>query len=563
MGANATERERTRVSIEALALALLAAFPLLPYFLSFHRYGVPRFAFEGDFAGLELATRYVPSGRTLLGPYSRFGFSHPGPLYFYALAPVYALSGGTGTGILAGACAINAAAAMAIVSAVRLAATRAHAIAATLVVLAWLGAFGDACAIPWNPLVVVLPMIAFLVLAALVANGSWPALPFAVIAGAFVAETHLSTIPAVVATAVVTALAVAVRARRGHRFDPHAKRWALAGLVVLVLAIAPPVVEQLVAPTGNLTKLVRFFVSRPDPLRPFASALGDWALATSWLPDRLVSTSLLAEGLPDVMRSEPPLAHVSVTAFRSTVALCALAAVACAVALRRRDYASVTFVGVGALASVVSVLALRAIVGANYTYLLFWTTAATTVMWIGVVSTLATALADVVERSARPALVRVAAAVAVVVTCAVALEVSSLQRGHLARNPAGPVEHPDVREGYAALRARLAASGETLVVHAYGAWHYALALLLEASKDGLDPRIVDRDRWIFGRQPSGAAGVAHPLHVYVQTPEAQLPMRDCLRRLAASTRPGAIEIYTSEIDVEICPARAAPELPPN
>jgi hypothetical protein len=38
----------------------------------------------GDYAALELYTRLAAQGRQLLGPYSRFGFHHPGPAYFYA-----------------------------------------------------------------------------------------------------------------------------------------------------------------------------------------------------------------------------------------------------------------------------------------------------------------------------------------------------------------------------------------------------------------------------------------------------------------------------------------------
>ena len=50
---------------------------------------------DGDYAGLEIATRYVFTGRTLLGPYSRFMFNHPGPLYFFVIAPIYVLLGRT------------------------------------------------------------------------------------------------------------------------------------------------------------------------------------------------------------------------------------------------------------------------------------------------------------------------------------------------------------------------------------------------------------------------------------------------------------------------------------
>ena len=54
----------------------------------------------GDYAALELYTRLAAQGRQLLGPYSRFGFHHPGPAYFYASVPLYVLTGERFAGIL-------------------------------------------------------------------------------------------------------------------------------------------------------------------------------------------------------------------------------------------------------------------------------------------------------------------------------------------------------------------------------------------------------------------------------------------------------------------------------
>jgi hypothetical protein len=554
MGSDATGRDRARIAIEAIALALLTAVPLLPYFLYLHAHPVPRFAVSGDYAGLELATRYVPSGRTLLGPYSRFGFNHPGPLYFYALWPVYALWGKTSTGIFAGACAVNTMAAMVTVGAARLATTRAHAIAVTLVVIAWLSAFGDACVVPWNPLVIVLPMIAYLVLAALVANGSWRALPFAVLAGAFVVETHLSTVPAVVAIAVATATIVAVRLRRGHADGRRAKPSALAGLVVLVLAVAPPVVEQLITNDGNISKLARFFATRTEPMKPLSMALSDWSFATGWLPDRLRTGAIVSELIPEVMSSVPPPMPLAASAVRASLALVLLSTAAFAIALRRRDWPSVLLLGLGGLTSAVAILALRAIVGLDFTYLLFWTTAATTVMWMGVLTTVAAALADGF-RARHVLLARLGLVPALALTLALAARATTLQRAHLAQTRFAPGPNATERAMYDAVRARLAANGETPVIHAHGAWEMALAFLLEASKDGMDARVVDRERYILGRQWPGVGGVARPLHVYLQTPYAHVLLRDCLQKLATVAE---IDIYTSPTDVEICPAPPPP-----
>ena len=143
-------------------------------------------------------------------------------------------------------CTVNVVSVMTIVGAVRLATTRVHAVAVALVLLGWLGAFGDVCAMPWNPLVVVLPLTAFLVLAALVSNGAWHAIPFAVLAGTFAAETHLSTVPAIVGIALTTCAIVLARVRRGHPMGRTGKVQAIAGLAVLAFAVAPPLLEELI-----------------------------------------------------------------------------------------------------------------------------------------------------------------------------------------------------------------------------------------------------------------------------------------------------------------------------
>src|SRR5213595_3106315 len=60
-----------------------------------------------DGAVLEIYTLEALEGRLLVGPYSRFGWHHPGPLFFYFEAPWYWLSGRHTAGMQAGALALN------------------------------------------------------------------------------------------------------------------------------------------------------------------------------------------------------------------------------------------------------------------------------------------------------------------------------------------------------------------------------------------------------------------------------------------------------------------------
>src|SRR5262245_61181684 len=122
-------RGRTR-SVEVLVFALLAVLPILPYLVFVLRHGVPRFALGGDFALLEQATRHVWRGETLVGASSRFRWHHPGPLFFFLVAPFQAVFGEASTGLYVGTCAVNAAAAATLVGTTRAWAGRATALAA-------------------------------------------------------------------------------------------------------------------------------------------------------------------------------------------------------------------------------------------------------------------------------------------------------------------------------------------------------------------------------------------------------------------------------------------------
>ena len=70
----------------------------------------PSVATIGDIGVTELYVELASHARLLVGPYSRFHWHHPGPLYFYLQAPLYVATGRTGAAVYAGAWAINLAA---------------------------------------------------------------------------------------------------------------------------------------------------------------------------------------------------------------------------------------------------------------------------------------------------------------------------------------------------------------------------------------------------------------------------------------------------------------------
>jgi hypothetical protein len=515
-------RARIQTYVEGIALGALAALPLSPYLIHLMRVGVPRFVVEGDYAGLEMAARLAWHGKTLLGPYSRFGFNHPGPLYFYLLAPVVALGGKSSTGLYAGACVINGVAAALSVFALRVCSTRAHAVAATFVLSAWLAAFGNACALPWNPIVVVLPMIALLVLAAMLACGTSWAAPCGALCAAFVVETHIATIPTAAGVTLVALVvfAIVVRRRKGFAAAERGHLTVAGGL--LLLAALPPLVEQVRSREGNLTKLVHFISHPPAPPKAFGLALSEWTYATSWLPDRLFGRTLSTEGPgPRVMASEAVPDVPSRFAIAILVAWLAAVLAASVIAIRRRDERSAALLGIGVLASMISALSLRAAVGPSFYYLMFWTTAGSTIGWMGVATTLTNVVAETLH-SVRPKLARRIFAAGAVLAMAAVLATTSLQKTWLAKNGLARAPYPGLEDIERALLARIRTTAETPIVHPAGAWHIGTALILELTKDGVAPRVPIRDRWILGRGLAAPDGALQPLHVYPGTREQPL-----------------------------------------
>ena len=224
-----------------------------------------------DGAILEIYTLEALRGALLVGPYSRFGWHHPGPLYFYTLAPWYWLSGLHTAGMQAGALAINLIATWVIVRTMIAEASTPTAIAVSSFTAWYAFRTGDMLVSVWNPHIVVLPLVAYTVLAAAAAGRPRRSyLLGLVVVGAFLAQTHLAMVPIV----AVLGVAAAWKSRR-----LSGTTWAIAVAVKLVLWI-PPLVEQLTHRPGNLVSIARFFVhgGRGQDL---SIAVASWASAVT------------------------------------------------------------------------------------------------------------------------------------------------------------------------------------------------------------------------------------------------------------------------------------------
>jgi hypothetical protein len=152
----------------------------------------------GDVAIMELSVRRAVSGMETLGPYSRFGWHHPGPALFYLFAPFYVLSGDRGRSLFVAAWLINGVCVLGtiLLVRVRLGERAARVLAVIVGLLLVATGFSDLIS-PWNPSLLCLPLLLLLFVSADAASGSSRSLALAAVVGSYLIQTHLGIAPVV------------------------------------------------------------------------------------------------------------------------------------------------------------------------------------------------------------------------------------------------------------------------------------------------------------------------------------------------------------------------------
>jgi hypothetical protein len=349
----------------------------------------PRWYPMFDWAQIELRVRDVGTRHSPLiglpGRLDAFGVigSHPGPLSFYALAPVYRLLGGSSWAMLASNAALNAAA----VGTAAWIAWRRGRWPLALGITAMLGvlvhAYGaEQLTVPWLPWTTMLWWFVFLLAAWSVLCDDLPLLPVMVAVGVFCVQTHISYLGLVggVGAPVVVWLAVRERRRRraGAGPTPGLARWARWSAGLLVLLWLPVLIDQAINDPGNLRVLWDHF-TKPD-LDPvgMAGALSAW-----WAH---LDPSTLVTGHQRLGGSPVPGALLLVAWLGS-------AAAAWRWRDRYRDLVALHAVVAGAL--VFGLLSMSRVLGALLGYLVLWAWGTTALLVIAVVWTAAIALTRV------------------------------------------------------------------------------------------------------------------------------------------------------------------------
>jgi hypothetical protein len=272
--AGASREVRGLAEVSAWEVAgLTAVAGVIPLVVALAVVREPRWYPQMDLALTEMLVRRVGTGDPplvgLIGRIYAFGQrgSHPGPISFWLIWPVYRLFGATSWALQVGAASLNV---LAIGTAIWIGGRRggrvaALGIAAVVTILAL--TYGtDTLTQPWNPYLPLLWWVVFLLAAWSVLCDDVALLPVAVFAGSLCLQTHVPYLGLVLGISAVVVAVLAVGLRRGRAEPGSARRlarWVVLSLALLAVLWLPPLVEQATSHPGNAAVIVDAFAN-PD-----------------------------------------------------------------------------------------------------------------------------------------------------------------------------------------------------------------------------------------------------------------------------------------------------------
>jgi hypothetical protein len=493
-------------SIIAVVLAGLSAF---------FRATRPEYAY-GDGALLELYTIHAGNGAWQLGPYSRFEWHHPGPLFFYALAPLYWFLESHTFALNAGAFAINVASLAAIAwMLVRWA--RPATACSILLAIAWcLYRVGDITISYWNPHVVVIPLGAFVLLCAGLCAGRPAALPAVVLVGSFLTQTHVSLAPVIAVLAGASLIGLFVAVGAGHRLaHPRSiTRWLCLSAGLMVLAWWPPLAEEWSNRPGNLSKLARFFIE-PSGAQAWTTSALVWGSSIS---AAFKSGFQIPTGV--TLRPVDGTGWVVI----ATIQLLALV-LAGRESGRRGDRFLSALCYLGATASIVSLWSITRIREFVADYLVFWVSVIGLLAWAALVAATVSRLSLVTSFEARPGRQRLTAAFAiVVVSLFVATEVAQF-RNNTRLPPEEPARRVSVLTDSLLAYLRDQGARRPVVRISQAVWSDGAGIVVQLYKRGVAVMVPASTVNLFGKPLAPTSEPDAVVYVVDPTTHAQLSKR--------------------------------------
>ena len=365
---------------------------------------------SGDWAVLNLRVEDVGSQTPLVGPYSRFGWNHPGPLLYWLLAIPYHLFGDKPEALLTAAATLNAltVAAMSLVAWRR---GRLALVSCTMAAIAvLLHAMGPAMMRdPWNPFITLLPLALIAFLAWSVAEGDawmWPPLLFV---ASYELQSHIGYLP--ILTMIAVAIAILAWRRNSFRFllpsDRTQQRFILGISFAVLFGCWLPVAIDQVAGTGNLGALTHYFLSPGD--RPAGMSTGLHIAA-----DQLRFPAAPWLGRTELTGTDGALLGSGVIAI--LLPLLAMAGSAW-IARRTRSFAALRLQLIVVAASLGGVIATSRVIGPVFDWVVRWWWVLALLWWLSIVWSLWSSLMQVIQlRGVRRFAIGLLAALATIVT---------------------------------------------------------------------------------------------------------------------------------------------------
>ena len=367
-----TPRPRDRRWLVGGATLVVVGLPLVVAALTLRR---PHWYPVLDLAMTELRLRDVGTAHTpLIGLPGRIGpslaeqGSHPGPLSFYLLAPLYRVLGSSAWAMQAATVVLNLAALGAsVLVAVRRGGARLGLAVAALLMLLISGYGLTMLTQPWNPYLPLLWWVVLLLAVWSVACDDLAMLPVAVFAGSFCAQTHVPYLGMAAGLGVVTVLlliSVWRRAAPGTDVHRNVMRWGAWSLLLGIALWLPPLVDQAVNDPGNLRAIYNDLATPSEDPVGFGRGV-ELALLHLDARDLLFGDSSWVGSLPDPS-SDP---DGSVVPGLVVLIVWALAATA---SLRLGNRALVRLHLVVAVSLVFGLVSMSRIYGKEWYYLMLW-----------------------------------------------------------------------------------------------------------------------------------------------------------------------------------------------
>jgi hypothetical protein len=448
----------------------------------------------GDIAANELSVQNAAHLHQTLGPYDRFGWNHPGPLFFYLLAVPYVLMDWNGAALSAGAGLINLAAAVGIVALIARRTGGRAALGTAAVVCAFeLSLTASYLTNSWGPEVIVLPAALFFVLCADLAAGAVWSLVGAVAIGSFLIQTEIGTGSAVAVSLAVAVIVRGVAWMRAGTLRSSLRSSMWPGLVTLTVGgviWAPAVWQQLTHDPGNLGAVLTYFLHANGHQRP--------TVAVSALAGGIVNPLSGMVGGRSTGHSDEAILALFLIAVTVLAGVCWL----------RRQWLACALAGSTVVVAVVCLLSFLRVEGQILPYLVRWTGALAVAGWIALVLCLTTPARRVTGLPSWNARARLLGALLLAAGAVVSgwrLSDSVFQ----VKSGPGYVNVTQASTAVARMIPRV--DHRVLVcVMSYAAWPTSAGVVADLRKEGRDARVGRHWLYIFGQElaPSGQEQVA-------------------------------------------------------